>query len=95
MANKEGESIAPWIEMMRDVEINQDVKYLLGADRDGCQTWSDVDNYLQQVANHLSPELVAEVHRKLHEGAQAIRYQEEVKGLLGYNLARTLKARNC
>ena len=86
----EEESIPFLAELMKDVEIKDDVKDLLGPEIHGSRTWGDVHNRMQDVSTGLKKPVLNKVKNKLRKEVKIMRDEEEVARAAQYDLVLIL-----
>ena len=75
MNNTEGVSTAALVDIVKYVNIDPVVKYLLDAERFGLETWEDVHEFMQYSANFLKPHIVTKTKEQLRAAVEAYKYQ--------------------
>ncbi|CAF9941166.1 MAG: hypothetical protein ALECFALPRED_009017, partial [Alectoria fallacina] len=79
MAEPKEDSLTDMVSMMKDTNIKDDVRHILGAHGQGIQTWGDVNTFMNLNAKYLEPGIVVGVKEKLRG---AVKEKKQEQGLI-------------
>ena len=86
MAEPKEDSLTDMVSMMKDTNIKDDVRHILGAHGQGIQTWGDVNTFMNLNAKYLEPGIVVGVKEKLRGAVKEKKQEQGLIRALKYDL---------